>query len=183
MASARAQAITIAACGREFDAPEGSNSDNAPDGPNKALVDFAALADWHEPEAGSGSDKDAAKVIPLSPGHYVVTKNTVECLKNDWVPGGARVDTSGIEIGAPEALLMAFAKVEKSRGEHFDASSTLIGGLAGVAIGGLIAFRIALLEERELEREEGEAEAANEEDEEIRRRGIYDWEAEPDSAA
>lgn len=180
MAGARGQAITIETCGRVYDGPPAPDNGDQ-EAPHTTPIDFATLADWHEPEAGSGSDEEkAVQLIPLDPGHYVVTKQTIECMEEGWVQNGNAVNTSNIEVGDPELLLQAFAKLEKSRGEHFDPSSTLVGGLAGAALGGLIALRIAIYEERELEREEEEDQEAD--DEEIRRRGIYDQEADPDLA-
>lgn len=181
MASARAQAITIETCGREYDTLQSTDNGDAQGAPQTSPIDFATLADWHEPQAGgsSSSQEDTTQVIPLSPGHYVVTKETIQCLQEGWIQNGETVDTSNIEVGEPESLLRAYAKLEQSRGENFDPSSTLVGMLGGAAAAGIIAFYIALAEEgaRQAEqRKKRKDEKAEKAAEEARERGIYDYE-------
>jgi hypothetical protein len=179
MASARAQAITIEACGQAYDEPAGQ-ADSSPGDSLNSPVDFATLTDWHGPESGNQEGQEAEAVavagtdaaLSLEPGHYVVTKQTIKCLENGWVQGGESVDTSNIVAGESEILLKAFAKLEESRGQHFAPASSILWGLGGAAFGLFVAYKIGTYEERE--REEAEDDEDAEELEEVRRRGIYD---------
>lgn len=181
MASARAQAITAEACGRAYDAPPEAHSDDQHDGPLSNPVDFAILTDWHGPESNGQPDQGTADQavttdsISLLPGHYVVTRKTINCLEEGWVQSGESVDTSNIVVGESEVLLQAFTALEKSRGEHFDPSSVILWGLGGAALGLFIAYKIETREERDQRNDRGEGET--EIVEEDRPRRIYDQDA------
>lgn len=179
MASARAQAITIEACGRAYDAPE-NNSGSPQEGTPGRLVDFATLADWQGSETAKRPSQDLA--LSLRPGHYVVTRATINCLDEGWVQNGESVDTSNIQVGESEVLLQAFAQLESSRGRHFDPSSVILWGLGGAAVGLFVAARLEAREERERKEASGEADTEATEDEEMRRRGIDGQGADPDPA-
>ncbi|HXE09970.1 MAG TPA: hypothetical protein VN554_00925 [Verrucomicrobiae bacterium] len=180
MASARRDGIEIAACGSRFDVPAAVLEQQ---GPQMIPIDFETLADWQQPTETEEPQEavETTQSAPPTPDRYVVSGQTVECLDHQGV------DTSEVYVGEPEVLLMAFAKLQQSRGEHFDASSTLTGGVAGAAVGGLIAFAIALSQELEGKekdsREDDDAAPAPEADEENQEGGIYDYERDPDFAA
>jgi len=175
MASARAQAITIEACGQAYDTLEAHGDASHGDGLNTP-VDFATLADWHSPETG-GQDAavEATQILPLAPGNYVVSRETIQCLQEGWVQGGGSVDTSNINVGESELLLKAFATLEKSRGRHFDPSSAILWGVAAGLIVGLLTYPVRTGKERD-QREEARSEEDVEAAEEVRRRGIFDYE-------
>ena len=67
-----------------------------------------------------------------------ITKQTLDCLSQNWVPGGETVNVD-LSVQDPEALLQGYVKVEKSRGDHFDASATLILGGLGLFVGAYMA--------------------------------------------
>lgn len=130
-AAARALFITTKTCILQYDTPYVPPSN---EGPQMHLIDVGTDGTAVRPAAFSVSR-------PSSPGGpWVVTKQTLNCLEaGAGIPGGAAVDTSDLETGEPERLLRGYAELEKSRGENFDASSTILGALFGAAVGGALA--------------------------------------------
>lgn len=80
-----------------------------------------------------------------------ITKDTINCMNQDWVAGGETIDTSDFEVGDPVQLLQGYVEIERSSADNFDAVGTIVLTLIGGGVGFYAVSKTAE-EEREEER-------------------------------
>jgi hypothetical protein len=127
-ATAQALYVTAKTCALTYDVRSGEDKGPSLEPGIPGLVD-------------GGTNGTSSQLVAFSsrgPDSYrIVTRKTLDCLRaGAWIPGGAAVDTDEMRAGQPERLLAGYASLQKSRGENFNASSTLAGILVGSVLGG-----------------------------------------------
>ena len=78
----------------------------------------------HQTYDGNGSDP-------------VIHEDTLQCMRNGWIPHGRELSTAGLKPGYPSGILEGYIEVQESRADNFDVSLPVLTGLIGA---GLAAF-------------------------------------------
>lgn len=70
-----------------------------------------------------------------------ISQDTLDCLKNGWVPNGHRA-TPNLKAGDPSGLYMGFIKEEQAKGSHLKVAPILAITAGGLAVGSYLAYKI-----------------------------------------
>jgi hypothetical protein len=63
-----------------------------------------------------------------------ITKDTIDCMNNGWVPEGRTLHPN-LKAGDDTELLHGYERIEAARGRHFNATAPLLSALIGLGIG------------------------------------------------